>query len=145
MFFGRTELEWEELEAAGWKLLLDRAVTLTTYSDLNKDLAQSTGHPPWNFSNPAHRDAMAHLLGRLADRSYGECVAAGREPVMISALCKFLNQNDAGDGFYGKARDLGLITDAMYKDRSNRIYWWAAYVRAVQDWLTERRTAGSSR
>ena len=141
-FFGRTELEWEELEAVGWELLLDCMVALTTYSDLNRDLAQITGQPLWNFGNPADRDAMAHLLGRLADRSYSECIAAGREPVMISAVCKFLNKNDAGDGFYGKAHDLGLISDGMYKDKSGRIGWWAVHVGKVQDWLKERHAIG---
>jgi hypothetical protein len=68
-FFGRTELEWDELEAAGWDLLLSCTVLLTTYSDLNRDLSQVTGQPAWDFGNPADRNAMAHLLGRLADRS----------------------------------------------------------------------------
>jgi hypothetical protein len=141
-FFRRTELEWEELEAVGWDLLLDCTVTLTTYTEMNKNLAQITGQPPWNFSNPADRNAMAHLLGCLADRSCGECVATGREPVMISAVCKYMNENDAGDGFYRKARELGLIADAVYKDKLGRFLWWAAHAGKVQDWLRERRGRG---
>lgn len=35
-FFGRTERDWEELEAAGWELLAHPAGLLTTYTDLNK-------------------------------------------------------------------------------------------------------------
>ena len=137
-FFGRTELEWEELEAVGWNLLLACRVSLTNYKDLNHDLARLTGQPPWNFSSPADRDALAELLGRLADRSYSECVAAGREPVMISAVCKFLNENDAGDGFYRKALQLNLITQAKYKDKLGRHGWWATHVGKVQEWLAER-------
>ncbi len=137
-FFGRTELEWEELEAAGWDLLVSSAGQMTSYTDLNNDLARITSQPAWNFSNPADRNAMAHLLGRLADRSYAECVAAGREPVMISALCKFMHENDAGDGFYGKAVELELITEGIYKDRLARWEWWAAHVGKVQAWLAER-------
>jgi hypothetical protein len=138
-FFGRTELEWEQLEAAGWDMLSDCSDLLTTYTDLNNDLADATGQPPWNFSNPAHRNAMAHLLGRLADRSYAECVAAGREPLMISAVCKFMRENDAGDGFYAKALELQLIPEALYKDKLSRFGWWALHVGKVQAWLKERR------
>jgi len=141
LYFGRTELEWAELAAVGWDLLLDCTVTLTTYTELNNDLARLTGQPTWNFSNPADRNAMAHLLGELADRSYAECLAAGREPVMISALCKFMNQNDAGDGFYGKAVELGLITEALYRDRDARFGWWATHVGRVQAWLADRKSS----
>src|SRR5215475_9460908 len=62
-FFGRTELEWEQLEAAGWDLLSECSHLLTTYTELNNDLADATGQPPWKFSNPVDRNAMAHLLG----------------------------------------------------------------------------------
>jgi len=137
-FYGRTELQWEELEAVGWELLLECRTTLTNYTDLNNDLARITGQAPWNFQSPADRDAMGELLGRLADRSYSECVAAKREPVMISALCKFLNENDAGDGFYRKAVMLNLITPAMYKSKLDRFGWWATHVGEVQEWLAER-------
>jgi hypothetical protein len=137
-YFGRTELEWEELAAVAWDLLLACRVTVTTYTDLNNDLARLTGQASWNFSNPADRNAMAYLLGELADRSYGECVAAGREPVMISALCKFMAKNDAGDGFYGKAVDLGLIPESLYRDKEARFGWWATHVGKVQAWLRER-------
>jgi hypothetical protein len=137
-FFGRTELEWEELEAVGWELLLNCTARLTTYTELNNDLARVTSQPAWNFGNPADRNAMAHLLGSLADRSYAECISAGREPVMISALCKFMHENDAGDGFYGKAVELNLITEDLYKNRKARFEWWAVHVGKVQAWLAER-------
>lgn len=91
-----------------------------------------------DFGSPADRNAIAHLLGRLADRSYSECLAAGEEPVMISALCKFMYENDAGDGFYRKALELRLITENRYKDRRHRFEWWAQHVAKVQDWLAER-------
>ncbi len=50
-FFGRTELGWEELEAAGWQLLANCAVQLTNYTHLNRELARFTGQTAWNFSN----------------------------------------------------------------------------------------------
>jgi hypothetical protein len=57
---------------------------------------------------------------------------------MISALCKFMNKNDAGDGFYAKAVELNLITENVYKDKEARLLWWADHVRKVQLWLAER-------
>jgi hypothetical protein len=57
---------------------------------------------------------------------------------MISALCKFMNENDAGDGFYGKAVELNLITEDLYKNRKARFEWWAIHVGKVQAWLAER-------
>jgi hypothetical protein len=137
-FFGRTELEWEELESTGWELLADRRAQLTTYTGLNKALTRITGQRPWDFSNPADRNAIAHLLGRLSDRSHSECLASGKKPVMISALCTFMNENDAGDGFYRKALELQLITENLYRDRRRRFEWWAQHVAEVQTWLAER-------
>jgi hypothetical protein len=140
-FFGRTDLEWEELEAAGWELLAGRTAQLTTYTGLNRALARITGQAPWDFANPADRNAMAHLLGRLTDRSYSQCLAAGKEPIMISALCTYMNENDAGDGFYRKALELHLITENMYKDRHHRFEWWAQHVAKVQGWLASTNSA----
>jgi hypothetical protein len=131
--YDRTEVQWEELEAVGWELLLARAHTLTDYTELNQDIAQSTGQSAWNFNRADHRAAMGELLGRLADRSFAEC------RLMISALCKYLNENDAGDGFYRKALALHLISEALYKNKAKRWEWWATdHVGKVQVWVAER-------
>jgi hypothetical protein len=101
--YGRTEREWDDLAEAGWMFLLDRAENgeLTTYGELNTALAELTGQPPWDFSTGLGRAAMGELLGRLSDKSFAE------SGLMISAMCKFLNENDAGTGFYGKANATG--------------------------------------
>jgi hypothetical protein len=132
--YDRTEAQWEDLEAVGWQLLQENALTLTDYTKLNHDLAGSTGQPPWNFNRADHRAAMGELLGRLADRSFAEC------GLMISALCKYMNENDAGDGFYRKAVMLHLIPAAVYKNRSARWEWWATdHVGKVQAWVAGRK------
>jgi hypothetical protein len=71
---------------------------------------------------------MGELLGRLADRSFAEC------GLMISALCKHMNENDAGDGFYRKALWLGLIPEVLFKNKTARWEWWAEHVGKVQAW-----------
>ena len=57
---------------------------------------------------------------------------------MISALCTFMNENDAGSGFYAKAPELRLITGNLPKDRHRRFEWWAQHIAKVQAWLAER-------
>jgi hypothetical protein len=134
MLYDRTESQWEELEVVGWDLLLDRALILTDYTELNHNLASTTGQPAWNFHRIDHRAAMGELLGRLADRSFAEC------GLMISALCKYMNENDAGDGFYRKALQLHMIPESMYKNKAARWEWWATdQVGKVQTWVAERR------
>jgi hypothetical protein len=57
---------------------------------------------------------------------------------MLSALCKFMYENDAGIGFYNKAVELNLMTEALRKDRGARHGWWAQHVGKVQAWLADR-------
>jgi hypothetical protein len=56
-FFGRSELEWEELESVGWDLLLNCRVRLTSCTDLNNDLARLTGQPTWNLGSQRRMSA----------------------------------------------------------------------------------------
>lgn len=132
--YGRTEYEWDALMRAGWTFLLDQARNgeLTTYGELNTVLAEQTGQPPWDFSTGLGRAAMGELLGRLSDKSFAE------SGLMISALCKFLNENDAGSGFYGKAAQLGLISDKM--PRQAKWEFWVTHVTKVQEWAKTYKT-----
>ncbi len=131
--YDRSEAQWEELEAVGWDLLQDSALKLTDYTQLNQDLSRSTGQPAWNFHREGHRAAMGELLGRLADRSFAE------GGLMISALCKYMNENDAGDGFYKKALKLHLIPQALYRNKVARWEWWADHVGKVQAWVAAQK------
>ena len=136
--YGRTEAEWADLEAAGWDFLISRArqpYPVTTYTEMNAVLAHRTGQPPWNFDLQADRAAMGELLGRLTDRSFVETKSRPGGGLMISALCMFLDQNDVGQGFYGKAVKLRLIPsehlpkgakDAFWIEQMNSVVQWAA-------------------
>ena len=127
-FYNRSDAQWGELEEVGWDLLLDRAFTMTDYTELNQALARRTGQPAWDFGRADHRAAMGELLGRLTDRSFGE------SGLMISALCKYMYENDAGDGFYRKALSLGLFSEVLFKNKMGRWEWWAEHVGKVQAW-----------
>jgi hypothetical protein len=139
--YNRTETDWADLEAAGWDFLISRARKphpITTYTELNAVLAHRTGQPAWNFDRQADRAAMGELLGRLTDRSFAEttmnCPGGG---LMISALCMYLDQNDVGGGFYGKAAELRLIaSEHLRKDA--RDAFWIKQLNGVVKWAASR-------
>ena len=136
--YGRTELEWEALEAAGWDFLITRAKRpgdpRTNYTEVNEILAERTGQPMWNFNLEHDRAAMGELLGRLVDRSYIETKDQPSGRLMISAIVMFLNENGVGGGFYRKAASLGLIaSERMSADA--KFDFWVRQMTAVVAWV----------
>lgn len=71
---------------------------LTTYTEMNTVLVNRTGLPGFDFYLDQDRGALGHLLGMVADRTFPET------GLLISVLCRFLNENGPGKGFL----DLGL-------------------------------------
>jgi hypothetical protein len=51
--------------------------------------------------------------------------------VMITALVNYLDQNDAGPGFYAYAERIGLLRKGATADE--RLDFWASQVRAAHD------------
>jgi hypothetical protein len=153
--YGRTEVEWADLEAAGWDFLFSRArqpYPVTTYTEVNAVLAHRTGQPPWNFDLQKDRAAMGELLGRLANRSCAETKDHPGGGLMISALCMYLDQNEVGRGFYGKAVKLQLIPserlptdvkDAFWIKQMNGVAQWAASLEPL-GWHTGLGAASAS-
>jgi hypothetical protein len=130
LVFGRPQSEWDELEGACLEFLLERAQSgvLTTYTEFNAVLVRRTGLAALDFSQAMDRAAMGHLLGLVADRTFAE------SGLLISALCKFLNENGPGNGFYGLASDdehrlLSKTATAM-----ERMEFWARHVGKVQEY-----------
>jgi hypothetical protein len=138
--YDRTESEWAYLEAAGWDFLVSRACKphpITTYTELNAVLAHRTGQPTWDFDLQTGRAAMGELLGRLTDRSFAETKNRPGGGLMISALCMYLDQNDVGQGFYGKAAELRLIpTEHLRKGAKDK--FWINQVKGVVEWAASR-------
>jgi hypothetical protein len=123
--YGRSEEEWDELEEAGLEFLRERASLgrVTSYTEMNTDLAQRTGHRSFDFDQDSERAAMGHLLGRISDREFG------RTGVLISAIVSYLDANDAGPGFYRLAQDKGLLP----RGQSHARQWefWVTHVAQV--------------
>jgi len=100
-----------------------------SYSDANKELATRTGQSPFDFGQQVGRAAMGYLLGRISrDRSWP---AAG---LLISALVRYQDEADAGQGLFNLAREVGLILGRL--SDLERIEFWLGHVRQVQthDW-----------
>jgi hypothetical protein len=138
VMYGRTEHEWQELEQAGWDFLKARAAErrgdathdpTVTYSQANEEVAATTGQRPFDFDQQVGRAAMGYLLGRISrNRSWPI------SQLLISALVRYHREADAGPGFFGLARDVGLIHGTL--SELERLEFWLRHVRLVQayDW-----------
>lgn len=71
--YGRTGVEWEALEAAGWEFLVSQARLdrTTSYTEMNTVLARRTGVREFDFDLDGERHAMGEMLGWLSERSFG--------------------------------------------------------------------------
>ncbi len=98
---------------------------LTTYTEMNTVLHRRTGLPQFNFELDHDRAAMGYLLGRILEL---DRPTSGR---MITALVNYLDQNDAGPGFYRIAQQYGLLRkNASERDKFE---FWASEVTAVHE------------
>ena len=61
---GRTPDQWQQLVATAIKSLsrTARLKRLSSYTDLNRDIAAQTGQPGFDFTSPEGRNAMGNLL-----------------------------------------------------------------------------------
>jgi hypothetical protein len=123
--YGRDDAEWNRLVDAGLAFLVERARLrkVTSYTELNTTLARRTGARPFDFEQDGERRAMGALLETLGERNRPE------SGVMITALVNYLDQNDAGPGFYAYARRIGFLREGASADE--RFDFWASQVGAV--------------
>lgn len=128
MNYGRSDEDWDTLEAATRAFLIERAEleTLTTYTELVKVLHRRTGLRSFDTDRADERAALGYLLGRVSERSVAETASDGGGRVMLSALVKYLNENDAGTGFYGLAAQLGLFPE--HSSPRERLDFWQGQV-----------------
>src|SRR5437660_1861723 len=103
--YGRTESEWETLTDAGLRFLIEQAQMerTTTYTELDSVLHRRTGLRRFDFALDLDRAAMGYLLGLIVERERPE---SGH---MISSIVIYLDENDAGSGFYRLAQSYGLL------------------------------------
>jgi hypothetical protein len=131
--YGRSESEWDDLTENGRRFLVEQARMgrTTTYTELNQVLVQRTDLPGFDFDSESERAAIGHLLYRIVEAELPE---SGH---MISAIVIYLNQNDAGPGFYTYAEQLGRLPPRASADE--RLAFWSSEVAAVHDHYRARR------
>ena len=123
--YGRTEGEWDSLTAEGLRFLVEQARMgrTTTYTELNTVLRQRTNLRTFDFDLESERAAIGELLYRIVER---ERPTSGH---MISALVIYLNENDAGSGFYKLASEYGMLSGHASADE--KLVFWTAEVAAI--------------
>ena len=123
--YGRSSADWSALTRAGLAFLVERAKLgrTTSYTELNSALARRTGVQPFDFSRADERAAMGHFLGLIVDETFP------RTGLMISAIVLYLDENDAGSGFYALATELGLLPPRASRDQ--KFDFWADQVKSV--------------
>jgi hypothetical protein len=122
MKWGREEEDWAELVDATADFLAQQAHLgrTTTYSEVNTILQQRTGLRRFDFGSDGDRAAMGALLGEVAVGRLSEVGA------LVSSIVIYLNENDAGTGFYRLAQSLGMLPSKVNADQ--RLAFWADQV-----------------
>lgn len=125
--YGRTPAAWDSLVDGCVRFLREQAALgrTTNYTEVNQTLQRRHGARRFDFDLDSERAAMGHLLGLAVDEEYD---ATG---LMISSIVLYLNENDAGPGFFTKAAELGLLRRNATRDE--RQVFWVEQVRAVQE------------
>lgn len=123
--YGRDDDTWERLTTAGLDFIVQRArlENVTTYTELNATLVHRTGIPGFDFDREDERAAMGHLLGLIVERNYPTT------NLMISALVRYLDANDAGPGFYALAIRMQLL--GRNPSKSAKMDFWVGQVKAA--------------
>ncbi|MFW0770044.1 hypothetical protein ACLRGH_08445 [Arthrobacter koreensis] len=111
--YGRTELEWNELldAAEAYLITTAKARGISSYGELNSELAAATGQTAFDFSREADRAAVGRLLGEISRRSHAS------DGIMLSALVTHKNSTNEGEGFYKLAAELGEMPSKPTADQ----------------------------
>ncbi|TLK56534.1 MULTISPECIES: hypothetical protein [Glutamicibacter] len=123
--YGRSVEEWDELIASGYEFLkaVARQGKTTSYTEMNAVLQRRTGLHGFDFSQEMERAAMGYLLGRIVDLDQED-----HPNLMISSLVVYLNENNAGMGFYNLAKQKGLLRKGDSKEE-----FWIRQVKSTHN------------
>lgn len=132
IMYGRTELEWEQLRHAAEAFLISKARErgMTTYTELNRELIETTGLPGFDYSQESERGAVGRLLGVISRKTHAE------HGIMLSALVTHQGSNNEGAGFYKLAADLDEMT--AKPNAKQKLEAFARLVGAVHDHYASR-------
>ena len=125
--YGRSDDEWDSLIEKTIPILERLAANkeLSNYTELNRDLADTKGAVPFDFSLDRDRAAVGALLGAVVDRTHADVGA------MLSALVKYINDNDPGAGFYRFAESRGWLLRG-----ADHMEFWAKEVQKLYNFFS---------
>ncbi|TDD62085.1 hypothetical protein E1263_05430 [Kribbella antibiotica] len=83
-------------------------------------MVHRTGCRPFDFEQAADRAAVGYLLGRIVERNYS------RTGLMLSALVRYIDANEAGPGFSQLAQQMNLLDKNA--SRSDKHDFWIGQV-----------------
>lgn len=83
---------------------------------MNPVLIRRAGWRGFDFGREDERAAMARLLGGIVERNHP------KSGCMISALVKYLDENDAGPGFYRLSTQMGLLPSGA-SSKAKEQFW----------------------
>jgi hypothetical protein len=129
--YGRTTEEWNTRVDAGTAFLIERARLnkVTTYTEMNATLARRTGLRSFDFDRADERAAMGYMLGLIVDTNLSTT------GLMLSAFVHYLDENDAGPGFFSLAQQLGLLNRHASPDL--KMEFWIGQVRGLHEYSAE--------
>lgn len=124
-YYGRALDEWERLVNTATRFLVERASLgkLTSYSELTDALERRTGLRRFDFDRDDERAALGYLLRQVVDRHRPST------GLLISSLVIYLNENDAGPGFYAMAQEFGRLP--ANASSSTKLEFWVEAVKQV--------------
>lgn len=131
--FNRTDDEWDAIVSDTVEILIVQARLhrLSSYSDLNAALHRR-GHRAFDFGAQSDRAAMGAVLGDVVNRTIGDT------RIMLSSFVVYIDRNDAGQGFYALAVQLGLLASTATAE--DKLAFWSNQVNRVhQQYARPRR------
>jgi hypothetical protein len=96
MRYGHDDDEWYKLVSHTMPIVERLAANedLTDYTSLNLELADQVGRVPFDFSLERDRVAVGAVLAEVVLQTHD------RVNAMLSAVVKYMHDNDPGPGFY---------------------------------------------
>jgi hypothetical protein len=129
---GRTDADWDLMMEAGRNIMVHtaRRQAWVLYSDLNEEISEDAGTPPFDFSRDAERNALGTLLADIvkADLLHSR--------FMLSSVVKLSAGDGPGEGFYSLGEHLGHLAPGASRER--KFEFWAGQLKLTHDHYKRR-------
>jgi hypothetical protein len=129
---GRSDEDWFLMMEAARNIMVHtaRRQAWILYSDLNREVSEDAGTPPFDFSRDADRNALGTLLADVvkADLLHSR--------FMVSSVVKLAASDGPGEGFYTLAEHLDHLEPGASRNRKFEV--WAEQLTLTHDHYRRR-------